>query len=233
MDGKAMDHGIGSSEGYPIKGRKSLWWCWPIAKWKRRVNSGVSKTELYRRASIVRPNSFVAKTYFIMNDINTAVPPVAQPRPTLLTVVCVIAFILGAWGIFSGVKQITQDSAVVLAKAQADMEQARADLGDNAEGMAGRILDSAMEITEKAAANAVPIGIAGIILALISLFGVWQMWNLKKSGFWLYVLAAIGGLIVPLVFLGGSMLALFSVGFGGFVSLIFIILFAVNLKYMH
>ena len=202
-------------------------------KKEEEVNSGVSKTEFRRRVSIVRPNSFVAKTYWIMNDINTAVPPVAQPRPTLLTVVCVIAFILGAWGVFSGVKQITQDSAVVLAKAQTDMEQARADLGDNADGMAGRILESAMEITEKAAANAVPIGIAGIILALISLFGVWQMWNMKKSGFWLYVLAAIGGLIVPLVFLGGSMLALFSVGFGGFVSLIFIILFAVNLKYMH
>ncbi len=197
------------------------------------MNSGVSKTEFRRCVSIVRPNSFVAKTYLTMNDINTTVPPAIQPRPTLLTVVCVIAFILGAWGIFSGVKQITQDSAVVLAKAQADMEQARADLGANADGFAGRMLDSGMEITQKAAENAMPIGIAGIILALISIFGVWQMWNLKKSGFWLYVLAAIGGLIVPLVFLGASMLALFSVGFGAFVSLIFIILFAVNLKYMH
>ena len=193
----------------------------------------MSKTATFQCVSFTQVNSFVPKTYLIMNDINTTVPPVAQARPTLLTVVCVIAFIMGAWGVFSGVKQITQDSAVVLAKAQADMEQARADLGDNADGMAGRILESAMEITEKAAANAVPIGIAGIILALISLFGVWQMWNMKKSGFWLYVVAAIGGLIVPLVFLGGSMLALFSVGFGGFVSLIFIILFAVNLKYMH
>lgn len=113
------------------------------------------------------------------------------------------------------------------------MEQARADLGDNAEGMAGRFLDSAMEVTEKAVANAVPIGVAGIILALISLLGVWQMWNMRKSGFWLYLLAAVGGLIVPLVFLGGSILAILSVGIGGFISLVFIILFAVNLKYMH
>ena len=197
------------------------------------MNTAVSKTVTFPCVPLTQSNSFVPKTYSIMNDFNTTVPPAIQPRPTLLTVVCIIAFILGAWGIFSGVKQITQDSDVVLAKAQADMEQARADLGANADGFAGRMLDSGMEITQKAAENAVPIGIAGIVLALISLFGVWQMWNMKKSGFWLYVLAAIGGLIVPLVFLGGSMLALFSVGIGGFISLIFIILFAVNLKYMH
>ena len=74
-------------------------------------------------------------------------------------------------------------------------------------GMAGRMMDSAMEMTERAAENAKPMGIAGVVLALISLFGVWQMWNLKKSGFWLYVLAAIGGLAVPIVYIGGSMMA--------------------------
>jgi len=94
-------------------------------------------------------------------------------------------------------------------------------------------MDSAMEITERAAANAKPIGIAGIIVALVSLLGVWQMWNLKKSGFWLYLLASIAGLVVPLVFLGGSMMAIASVGFAGFISLVFIILYAVNLKHMH
>ena len=76
-------------------------------------------------------------------------------------------------------------------------------------------------------------GIAGIVLSLLSVSGVWLMWNLKKSGFWLYLLATIGGLVVPLIFLGGGWLALASVGFVGFFSLIFIILYAVNLKYMH
>lgn len=160
-------------------------------------------------------------------------PAAPAARPTLLTVVCIIAFLLGAWGVISGVQTLTQDPAEVVAKAQADLEQAMADLGDNADGMAGRILESGLEITQRAAGNAVPIGAAGIILSLLSLYGVWLMWNLRKNGFWLYVLAAVGGLVVPLVFLGGSMLALFSVGFGAFISLIFIILFAVNLKHMH
>jgi len=168
-----------------------------------------------------------------MNDIQTPPPFAPGTRPTLLTVVCVIAFLLGAWGVFSGIRTLTQDPTEIVAKAQADLEQARADLGENAEGMAGQFLDSAMEITEKSVANAVPIGVAGIVPSLLGLLGVWYMWNLRKSGFWLYLLSAIGGLIVPLVYLGGSILAMLTVGFGGFISLVFIILFAVNLKHMH
>lgn len=168
-----------------------------------------------------------------MNDINTSTMGIAPARPTLLTVICIISFIIGAWGVISGVRSVTTDQTAALTEARQKMEEARAQLGDQADGMAGRMMDSAMELTERAAENAKPMGIAGIVLALISLFGVWQMWNLKKSGFWLYLLAAIGGLVVPVAYLGGSMMALASVGFVGFFSIIFIILYAVNLKHMH
>lgn len=154
-------------------------------------------------------------------------------RPTLLTVICIISFIMGAWGVFSGIRGLTQDQSVELAEARAKMEEAKAQLGDQAEGFAGKMMDSGMEMTEKAAANAVPIGIAGIVLSLLSLLGVWQMWNLRKSGFWLYVLAGVAGLIVPVIYLGGSMMAVMSMGFIGLFTLLFIILYGVNLKYMH
>ncbi|MBL7983633.1 MAG: hypothetical protein JNM91_01480, partial [Flavobacteriales bacterium] len=119
-----------------------------------------------------------------------------------------------------------------LAAAQAQMDEARAEMGDEASGMVGGLMDGAMEMAEKAAANARSIGIATIVLSLISLFGVWKMWNLQKQGFWLYLLATIGGLIVPLIFLGFNMLALLSVGMGGLVALIFVILYATQLKHM-
>ncbi|MCB0774238.1 MAG: hypothetical protein KJZ58_12050 [Flavobacteriales bacterium] len=165
-----------------------------------------------------------------MTDMNPNPP---ATRPTLLTVICVLSFIMGVWGIISGVGNFRQDGEKVLAETQARMEEARAQLGDQADGMAGRMLDSSMEITRRAVENAKPMGIANILLSLLSLFGVWQMWNLKKNGFWLYVLASIAGLAVPLYFLGGSFMALATVGVAGFFSLIFIILYAVNLKYMH
>ena len=168
-----------------------------------------------------------------MNDTNTAAMGASPVRPTLLTVICILSFIAGAWGIYKGIQSLTTDQTAVIAEAQQKMEEARAQLGDQASGMAGRMMDSAMAITQKAADNAKPIGISDIILSLISLFGVWQMWNLRKSGFWLYLLAAIGGLIVPMVFLGGGLMALLGAGFMGLISLIFIILYAVNLKYMQ
>lgn len=98
--------------------------------------------------------------------------------------------------------------------------------------MMTKMMESGMVMAEKAAENAKPIGYSNIILSLLSLFGVWQMWNLKKSGFWMYVAASVAGLVVPMVFLGGGMLTLMSVGFGGLISIVFIILYAVNLKHM-
>ncbi len=167
-----------------------------------------------------------------MADMNTN-PGAPAPRPTLLTVICIISFIMGAWGIISGLMNMTKDQTAVVAEAQAKMEEAKAQLGDQASGVAGQMMDSGLELTNRAAEHAVPIGVAGIILSLLSLFGVWRMWNLQKSGFWLYLLASVIGLVVPLYFLGTSLLAIASIGFVGFFSLVFIILYAVNLKYMH
>lgn len=167
-----------------------------------------------------------------MADMNTN-PAAPVARPTLLTVICIISFIMGAWGIVSSLMNMTKDQTAVVAEAQAKMEEAKAQLGDQASGVAGRMMDSGLELTQRAAEHAVPIGVAGIILSMLSLFGVWRMWNLQKSGFWMYVLASILGLVVPLYFLGTSLLAIASIGFIGFFTLIFIILYAVNLKYMH
>ena len=168
-----------------------------------------------------------------MNDLNTPTMGVAPARPTLLTVICIISFIMGAIGIYSGVKNLTIDPVAEKAKLEQTMAEQMNTIGANANEMTDRLMASANEIGEKGIANHYPIGIAGIILSIVSIIGVWLMWNLKKNGFWLYLLATIGGLAVPLVYLGGGWLALASVGLMGFFSIIFVILYAVNLKYMH
>ena len=43
----------------------------------------------------------------------------------------------------------------------------------------------------------------------------------------------MGGLAVPLVFLGGGLMTIISLSIGGFISVVFIALYAVNLKHMH
>ena len=154
-------------------------------------------------------------------------------RPTLLTVLCIISFIMGLLGLYNSVQTITKDPTLELEKARVALEQAKADLGSQAEGAAGRFMESAMEVAENAAKNAKQIGISGIVFNLLSLVGVWLMWNLRKNGFWLYTLAALAGIAADTYFLGGGLAAMLSIGFMGFFTVLFIILYAVNLKYMH
>jgi hypothetical protein len=164
-----------------------------------------------------------------MTDYN----PVAPKRPTLLTVLCILSFIAGAWGLIDGARTaFTNKPQEDYAEAKVKMEEAMDQLGDDASGMVKNMMDSAMEMTEKAVEHAKPIGYAGIVLSALSLLGVWMMWNLKRTGFWLYLLAAVGALVVPIYFLGGSMTAILSVGFMGLITLIFIVLYATNLKHM-
>lgn len=155
-------------------------------------------------------------------------------RPTFLTVLCILSFIGGLWGVVEGFRTGFTD------KAQQDLEQARVEIEEAMGAMQGqesefaqRIMEQGMIMAEQAAAQAKSLGIVGLVTSLISLLGVWMMWNLRKTGFWVYTLAALVGLIAPLYFLGFSTMAFIALGFGGLVSIVFIILYAVNLKHMR
>lgn len=162
------------------------------------------------------------------------IQPGAQQRPTLLTVICILSFIAGAYGLWSGYSNaFTNAPQEAVEEARAKLAEAQEQMGDAPMPMVQEMLDSAMAIAEKAAEHAREMGYAEIFLALVSLFGVWNMWNLKKVGFWLYLLATACGLLMPLFFLGGGLMAIIGLGFSGLISVVFIILYAVNLKHMH
>jgi hypothetical protein len=83
-------------------------------------------------------------------------------------------------------------------------------------------------------------GIINLVAALICLWGVIQMWQLKKMGFYLYLVGEIAPLIVSILTIG--IIAMFSFGggimalavvLGSFFSVLFIILYALNLKHLH
>jgi len=165
-----------------------------------------------------------------MSDMNTGAPT----RPTLLTVICILSFIFGAWGLWGGIQNAFTDAPQrEYEEAKVAMDEAMAQVGDQGNEMVTKMMDSAMVLAEKSVEEAVPMGYTTIVLSLLSLVGVWLMWNLKRNGFWLYVVSAVGGLVAPMIFLGGGLLTMLGVGFIGFFSVLFIILYAVNLKHMH
>jgi hypothetical protein len=157
-------------------------------------------------------------------------------RPTLLTIICILSFLFGIWGLYGGVQSAFTD------KPQRDLETTKAELektlaspdvqGSGAE-MVAKMGEQAIAMGEKSVENAKPIGYSSIVLSIVSLLGVWWMWNLQKKGFWLHTLATVVGLITPFIFLGGGMMTLLGVGFLAVISIIFVILYAVNLKHMR
>ena len=155
-------------------------------------------------------------------------------RPTFLTVLCILSFIMGLWGIWSGIQgAFTDKPQRDLEEARSEMEKAMDELGDNSSEMVVSMMESGLVMAETAAAEAVPLGYISMLTSALSLLGVWMMWNLRRNGYWLYILAGVIGLVLPFIFLGFSTLALISLGFGAFITILFIVLYGLNLKHMH
>ena len=166
-----------------------------------------------------------------MNDTTTTTG--AATRPTLLTVICILSFLGGIWGLWEGYKGAFTDGP------QRELEEAKAKLQESIEQMGADnpmagMMEEAIDLQEKSMEKAKPMGYSNLAFSLISLAGVWLMWNLKKTGFWLYLLAALGGLGVMFwVMGGGGLLANIASLVAVLITIVFIILYGVNLKHMR
>lgn len=138
----------------------------------------------------------------------------APKRPTFLTVLCILSFI-GA-----GVSIVLLLLATVLAGA-ATAGTTMVDTSNmSAEGQA------AMDAAQGAIGNVwLYLGLA-IAMVVVSLVGVIKMWKLQKSGYYMYVGAAVAGIIVDIAVGAG-----FTVG-GLIFPVAFIVMYGLNLKHM-
>ena len=126
-----------------------------------------------------------------MNDMTMDAPK----RPTLLTVICILSFLGGSYGLWEGYKSAFTDAP------QRDLEEAKVKIQESLDQMGADnpmagMMDEMMEVAEKTVENATTLGYSNIVFSLLSLAGVWLMWNLKKTGFWLYLVASVGSLAV-------------------------------------
>ncbi len=146
-------------------------------------------------------------------------------RPTFLTVLCILTFVGVAISLIGGIMNYFAYSAL-------------AATGDMFGGMktdAGQDMNNAMN--SMASALGMDYGkmaMVAMIQALLNipiLIGAIMMWKQKKMGFWVYAIFEIIQPILPLVMglglLGGVMATV-----GLIFSILFIILYGVNLKHM-
>lgn len=90
-----------------------------------------------------------------------------------------------------------------------------------------------VEMTRKTIENSFSINLLSAIALALCLYGVIRMRNLKKEGFYIYLL---GELVVPLatmiIFVGLGLYGSFALALSILIPVLFIILYATQLKYM-
>ena len=144
----------------------------------------------------------------------------AQERPTFLTVLCILSFI--GVGI-----QIIQGLISLFAKGASNM------IMEAAESVQGYEEIPGTEYVEESLSYASTTGIVSILAALVCLLGVIWMWNLKKRGYYIYIVGELAPVIVSFILVGfGSFLGGFFAFIGLIFPVLFIILYGLNVKHM-
>jgi hypothetical protein len=157
-------------------------------------------------------------------------------RSTFLTVLCILTFLGSGWGVIGNAitysTAATQAKAMSIVKDQASQDIEKSSTTSNeGEKIAQDMVNSMTNAFSEE--NLKKSGLAGILASVLCLAGAFLMWTLKKNGFYLYVVGTLVGIVAPFVIFGGAnlMSIISSVG-AGFIGLIFVILYGVNLKHM-
>jgi len=147
----------------------------------------------------------------------------SKKRPPFLTVLCILSFVGIGIAIISSIINAFQIESSVdqLLQTQEQLNNSGVNFGS----------------FDSYAANLTQWGVLvysfNIFASLILLVGVLLMWNLKKVGYYIYIIFELLPLILSIVFLGfGNFITTITFVFGFIFSLAFVIMYGVNLKHM-
>jgi hypothetical protein len=146
----------------------------------------------------------------------------APKRPQFLTVLCILTWIGSGLAFISGIYTFfTVDASAAMIES---MNMGGAD----PTGM----MSGVHEAMRLAVENKVPNLLVATICSLLCVFGAMQMWQLKKTGYFIYIAGEIVPPIAAFVLGGGGMLG--SLGAAGalVIAIIWIVLYGLNLKHM-
>lgn len=163
-----------------------------------------------------------------------------EPRPSFLTWLCILTFIGSGWALISCVwtytmagktniifhenVQVKNDSTLL--KDTVNMKR-----DERTSPLEGKIKASLSKIVNTGNMRKAAIG--GFIASLLTLAGAILMWNLKRKGFYIYILGVALGIAIPFYLYGNDLIAVGATSFANFFGLVFIALYALNLKSMR
>jgi hypothetical protein len=156
-------------------------------------------------------------------------------RPVFLTILCVLTFFGSTMGIMGGLSDYNDANVKAeLTRQMIDQEKDKA--LDKAETASQRSMmeklfsgsDQMMD-TRKIKQN----GLFTVMSNIMTLLGAIMMFRLKRTGFGFYVIGTIVYVLAPLLIFGGKgFFAMVITMALGFMGIIFVILYALNIKHM-
>lgn len=161
-------------------------------------------------------------------------------RPSFLTWLCILTFIGSGWAIISSAYTYVSANKYANILSQQTVANTDSTYVDSTGAVhkihdrnlfAEKMKTSFGKILDKD--NLKKDAIGKFIAALLTLAGALCMWNLKRYGFYIYIGGVIIGIIIPFYLYGNDLIAVGATSFGNFFGLIFIALYALNLKSMQ
>ena len=167
-------------------------------------------------------------------SVSAPTPSPGSARPTFLTVLCILTFIGSAWGIIGNVRNYlgANTASQLISAATEESRQELQKSGDEGSKVADTVLNSLGDMANPA--NIKKAAIFAIVASVLTLIGGFLMFQLKKTGFYTYVLGTVIGIVGPFVAFGtgGNIFGLIISSAMAFFGILFVVLYALNLKYL-
>lgn len=154
---------------------------------------------------------------------------IKEERGTFLFVIIILSWIFIGFSIFSTAVGYFNGVEDLQTQIDVSIDQMDTDTGNE---FADNLITDAIEVMEKTITHFESIQLATMVALLVGALSVYLMFQLKKMGFLLYVIYTVLYSIIPFYFLGSGMVVMLSQVLYLFISIVFLILYGVNLKRM-
>ena len=163
-------------------------------------------------------------------------------RHSLLTVLCILTFIGSGWAILSNIWAYSSasetarafSSVVTINSNDSTLQRdsvVKEGGRERRKEFARNIMFSASKFIT--ADNIRKKAVGSIISGIFTLLGAILMWQLYKKGFYIYIAGILIEIIVPVYLYGTNMMSFGITFISGFFGLLFIALYALNIKSMR
>lgn len=152
-----------------------------------------------------------------------------KQRPGLLTALCILTFIGSGFGVLNNIFGMIMSPV----KNFLGPEFFENILNNVHDEYARQFVEQAIEMGQKAIENIFEISLLNCLLYAASITGASLMFQLKKNGFYIYSAAQVLLLFVAPAFIGFNLFVNIGILFGSVFTILFIALYAINLKKMN